>query len=342
MNEANRWTIEALEQRIQALLIAHGVPEDQSESVAKCFVMADACGIHTHGISILPAHIERIQRGAYNLSPRFNEIKKTHAFARVDSDNALGPCSAKHCMEMAIENARLEGMFAVYSMNCNTYGPAFYYTYLAAIQGMIGITFCNTPAAMPAWGGKEALLGTNPLAIAIPGNEKGPILLDMATSKAAKSKINEARLAGESIPEGWALDQNGHVTTDPEEAIKGLILPMAEHKGFGLALCIDILAGVLSGAAYSTDVKKFYSQESGCMNVGQVFAAIDPRIVLSDEFYDKVDDYITRIHRTAALPGQTPRFPGELKLSHYEKAKRQGIEFDAGAAEKILEMLKAE
>jgi len=341
MNEPHRWTIEALERRVQDLLVANGVPEEPSEAVAKCFVMADACGIHSHGISILPAHIERIKRGAYNLAPRFHVIKKTHAFARVDSDNAIGPYSATNCMDMAIKNARLEGMFAVYSMNCNTYGPAFYYTHLAAVQGMIGITFCNTPAAMPAWGGKEALLGTNPLAIAIPGKEKGPILFDMATSKVAKSKINEARLAGQRIPDDWALDQHGQVTTDPEEAIKGLILPMAGHKGFGLALCIDILAGMLSGAAYSTDVKKFYSQESGCMNVGQVFVAMDPRMILSDEFYDKVDDYIARIHATAALPGQTPRFPGELKLSHYEKAKGQGIEFNFKAAEKVLEMLKA-
>lgn len=341
MNKPYCESIEALEQRVIKLLSAQGVPEDQGLAVAQCFVMADACGIHSHGIAILPAHLERLQRGAYNLSPRFELITKTHAFARIDSDNALGPYSAKHCMEMAMENARVEGMFAVNTLHCNTYGPAFYFTYLAARQGLIGITFCNSPAAMPAWGGTDRLLGTNPLAIAIPGKNQGPILFDMATSKAAKSKINEARLAGDCIPEDWALDEKGQRTTDPLAAIKGLILPMADHKGYGLALCIDMLAGVLSGAAYSTDVKKFYSEDSDSMNVGQMFIAIDPRIVLDHEFYEKVDDYIRRIHQSAALPGQKPRFPGEGKLIRYQKAKQTGVELDVMNAGKVLEMLKA-
>ena len=115
---------------------------------------------------------------------------------------------------------------------------------------MIGITFCNSPAAMAPWGGYEKLIGTNPFAVSVPSASRGSILFDMATSKVAKSKINKARLSEKEIPDDWALDVNGNPTTDPLEAIKGVVLPMAEHKGYGLALSIDLIAGMLSGDAY--------------------------------------------------------------------------------------------
>jgi len=317
-------------------LEANNVPKEQAEVVADCFVTADACGIDTHGLSVLSSHIDRIKRNAYNLDPRFEILKSTHSFSVIDQDNAIGPYGASFCMKTAMKHAKTEGIYIVHARNCNTYGAAFYYTYLAVQEELIGITFSNSPAAMPAWGGKTKLLGTNPLAVGIPGKDRGPILFDMATSKVAKSKINQARINGEKIPDDWALDINGNKTNDPIEAINGLLLPIAQHKGYGLALSIDILAGILSGAAYSTGVNKFYSSEGKCMNVGQVFVAIDPKIILSSEFYENVDDYILKIKTSVPIEENPVMFPGERKLNNLEFSNKHGVEISQTLYEKII------
>ncbi len=334
------FNVEYLKEKISCLLMAHGLEQNQAVVTADCFVTADACGVKTHGLSVLRAHINKIDKGFYNLNPNIRIEKSTHAFAVVNSDNSIGPFSADFCMKLAVENAKKEGIYTVFSNNCNTYGPAFYYTKLAADEGLIGITCCNTPAAMAPWGSYEKLIGTNPFAAGIPGKKSGPVLLDFATSKVAKSKINQARLSGNQIPQDWALDINGNKTTDPLEAIKGVVLPMADYKGYGIALVIDMLSGVLSGAAYADGVNKFYSEDGKPMNVGQLFVAIDPQIIANDEFYSHVDEYIDKIHMCKSADGIAPLYPGERKNINYEKALLSGIEYSDSEAENIETLLK--
>lgn len=313
---------------VSEILNAHNLPKNQADIVADCFVTADAGGVYTHGISMLASHIKKIDNGEYNLYPKFEKEKSTHSFCRINCDNAIGAFSAYKCMMTAVNNAKNEGIYTVFANNCNTYGAAFYYTKYASDNGMIGITFCNSPAAMAPWGSYEKLIGTNPFAVSIPSKSRGSILFDMATSKVAKSKINQARINGSEIPDGWALDVNGKPTTNPIEAIKGVVLPMAEHKGYGLALSIDIIAGMLSGAQYSTGIGKFYSVDGKAMNVGQVFIAINPEIVMNRDFYSLMDDYIDKIHNCQPLENQTVYYPGERKQLNIKKAMDVGIDYD--------------
>lgn len=334
------FNVDYLKDKISSLLMAHGLEQEQARVTADCFVTADACGVKTHGLSVMRAHLNKIDKGFYNLHPNIRIEKSTHSFAVVNSDNSIGPFSADYCMKLAVENAKKEGIFTVLSNNCNTYGPAFYYTKIAADEGLIGITCCNTPAAMAPWGSYEKLIGTNPFAAGIPGNTLGPLLLDFATSKVAKSKINQARLAGKEIPQDWALDVNGNKTTDPIEAIKGVVLPMADYKGYGIALVIDILSGMLSGAAYADGVNKFYSEDGKPMNVGQLFVAIDPKIVENEFFYTYVDDYINKIHRCKSTDNTIPLYPGERKNINYAKAVKSGIEYSDTETENIENLLK--
>lgn len=335
-----RLDIDCLKKNIAQLFVLHGLPQDQADAATDCYVTADACGIKTHGLAIMQSHLNKLDKGFYNSAPKIRIEKSTHAFAVVDSDNSIGPYSAAYCMKLAMENAKTEGVFTVFSKNCNTYGPAFYYTKLAADRNMIGITCCNTPAAMAPWGSYEKLIGTNPFAAGIPGLNQGPVMLDFATSKVAKSKINQARLSDKEIPDDWALDVNGNKTTDPLEAIKGVVLPMADYKGYGIALVIDMLSGLLSGAAYANGVNKFYSEDGKPMNVGQLFVAIDPKIVLSDEFYACVDDYIDKIHSCKTVNGIKPLYPGERKKKRYEDSLLNGIDYSDSEADKILTLLK--
>lgn len=291
-------------------LMENGVPNDQAKIVADCFVTADCYGVTTHGVSILPSHIQRIKSNGYNLSPDFKIIRETAAFAVIDGDNAMGPVSATFCMRYAIKKCKDSGVFTVFSRNNNTFGPAFYYPLLAAREGLIGIASSNSPAQMAPIGGKEKMLGTNPFSIVVP-TDGDPIILDMATSVVAKSKFKEYKLAGQALPEGWALDKNGNPTTDPDEAMQGLVLPMAGFKGYGIALMIDILAGVLSGAAYLNKVGRFYSETNDGMNVGFQFIVLDPKQILGEEYEFVIKDFVMRLRDSQPIDGCSIVLPGD-------------------------------
>lgn len=299
-------------------LAQNGVPQEQAEIVADCFSTADSYGVTTHGGAILPSHIQRIQRGGYNLSPTFKVIRETAAFAVIDGDNAMGPVSATFCMRYAIEKCKDSGVFTVFSRNNNTFGPAFYYPLLAAREGLIGIACSNSPAQMAPIGGKEKMLGTNPFAIVVPNGDE-PIILDMATSVVAKSKFKEYKLAGQALPEGWALDKNGKPTTDPDEAMQGLVLPMAGFKGYGIAMMIDVLSGVLSGAAYLNKVGRFYMENGSCMNVGFQFIVLDPKQILGDDYEQTIKEFVLLLRNSTPIEGQKIVLPGDDRLIYKKR-----------------------
>ena len=347
MIESNRKRIkeEKLRAIVNKILECSGLSDSDAQIVSDCMIESDLCGVHTHGVSILKSHVKRIIDNGYNLKPIYKEITKTSSFEVLDVDNSIGFLSSVYAMNKAIQGATESGIYTVFTRNANTYGPAFYYPYLASQKGFVGITFCNSPSAMAPWGGIEKLLGTNPLALAIPCNLENTIIFDMATSKVAKSKINQARINNESIPNDWALDKNGNPTVNPSEAIEGLVLPMAEHKGYGLALSIDIIAGVLSGAGYLNNIERFYSKDNKCMNVGQVFIAIDPVRIQGDDFYDSMDSYVRTIHESKSQNDNPVRLPGDGKYNYKKNSKMNGIVLDAATINSIndcLEMLNQE
>lgn len=303
-----------------------GVDEDQANTVATCYATADLYGVYSHGAAILPAHIKRIQGGGYNLTPRMRIERESAAFAVINSDNALGAVSAHFCTMKAIEIAKRSGIGIVFTHHANTYGPAFVYPLMMSQERLLGITCCNSPAAMPAPNGKEKLLGTNPFSVVTPTKSGDPIIYDIATSIVAKSKINQIRQQGGVIPEGWALDKTGQPTTDPATAIEGLLLPMAGFKGYGLAMVIDLLSGLLSGASYLNDVKRFYTDNYSCMDVGQFFMAIDPVAVLGEVFYEMMDGYVATLRNSEKIDSTHPiALPGDDRMQNYHANQQNGI-----------------
>lgn len=295
-------------------LVAEGVPTVQARTMADCLVTADAYGVTSHGSRMLDAHLDKIRRGGYNLAPDIAVLRETAAFAVVDGDNALGPVSAMCCMQYAIQKAKDSGVFTVFSRNNNTFGPAFYYSLKAAEQGYIAFICSNSPAQMAPIGGKEKMLGTNPFAAVVPVPNGDPIMLDMATSVVAKSKFKEYKERGERLPEGWALDRDGKPTTDPDEGMSGLVLPMAGFKGYGIAMLIDILAGAVSGAAYLNKVGRFYSEDGAGMNVGFYLTVIDPYAVLGEEYDAIIRDYVDTVRHSQSADGQTICLPGDDRM----------------------------
>ena len=206
-------------------------------------------------------------------------------------------------------------MFTVFSKNNNTFGPAFYYPLLAADKGYIGLIASNSPAQMAVYGGKEKMLGTNPFSVVIPVPGDDPIIIDMATSVVAKSKFKEYKEKGMQLPEGWALDEDGKPTSDPEAGICGFVQPMSGFKGIGIAMIIDILSS-LSGSAFLNQVGRFYSESKEGMNVGYYISVIDPAQIYGENYSIHIREYVKQLRNSAMINGEKIVLPGDNRIAH--------------------------
>ena len=215
-----------------------------------------------------------------------------------------------------MKNAKKVGTFTVFGRNNNTFGPAFYYSLKAAEEGCIALVSSNSPAQMAPFGGNEKMLGTNPFAAVIPVPGSDPIIIDFATSVVAKSKFKEYAKKGMPLPDGWALDENGAPTNDPEAGMRGFVLPMAGFKGYGISLLIDMIAGLLSGSACLNRVGRFYSDESGSMNVGFCIFAIDPVLVFGEDYNNAIKQYVSDIRNCKKAKDQSVILPGDDRIQY--------------------------
>lgn len=320
-----RYNIDKIRQLSVKALTDSNLKRDDAELVVDSMLEADINGVSTHGIRMLHAYVDKLKNGQFAIGhPQV--VKDSPSFTVMDSNNIIGAISAAKASQICIEKAKEYGMHTVFAKNCNTFGPAFYYAEMISKTGMIGFVCSNTPAAMPAFNGLEPMLGTNPLAFSCPSKTKGTITLDMATSIVAKSHFSTALANHEKLKEGWALDQNGNPTTDPMEAIKGFVLPMAGFKGYGIAMAIDILSGFLSGAGYLNKVNKFYSQDGKGMNVGQMFVAINPKMVYEGDFLSDMDNYIDTLRKSKVMEGRIIAIPGDDRINKRKLSLESGIE----------------
>lgn len=329
-----RYSIEKVRRLSEQALVDCKLSKEDAAIVVDSMLQADINGVNTHGIRMLHAYVDKLKNGQFAIAQP-NVLKDSPSFTVLDSNNIIGAISATKASRICIEKAKRYGMHTVFARNCNTFGPAFYYAELMSKEGMIGFVCSNTPAAMPAFNGLEPMLGTNPLAFSCPSKTRGTITLDMATSIVAKSHFSTALANNEKLKEGWALDQNGNPTTDPMEAIKGFVLPMAGFKGYGIAMAIDILSGFLSGAGYLKNVNKFYSQDGKGMNVGQMFVAINPSMVYEGDFLKGMDRYINTIRSSKVMDGRTIAIPGDDRINKRKMSIVSGIELSDDTREKL-------
>lgn len=315
----NGFNFEKEKSKAVKALTENGLDSLQAEIVADCFVTADLYGVTSHGCAVLLAHIERLKRGGYNLNPEFKILRETPSFAVIDGDNAIGPVSAAYCMDYAVRKAKENGVFTVFSRNNNTFGPAFYYSLKAAEKGLIAFICSNSPAQMAPVGGKEKMLGTNPFSVVIPIPDSDPIIVDMATSVVAKSKFKEYKAQNKPLPDGWALDKNGKPTNDPDEGIQGLVQPMAGFKGYSISMLIDIISGVMSGAAFLNNIGRFYD-DNNSMNVGFYITAFSPEIICGEDYGARIREFADSIKNSAPADGQKICLPGGDRISYYQNS----------------------
>ncbi|HSG66065.1 MAG TPA: Ldh family oxidoreductase [Gammaproteobacteria bacterium] len=333
MSGVRRIAAQRLEAFTHACLAAVGLPGADAASVAALMSQADLAGADGHGIFRLPQYVKRIQSGGINVRPSIRALRETPATALVDGDNAMGHLVMSFAARMAIDKARTAGVAWVGARNSNHAGPAALYARMPLEHDMIGLYIAVGNANhLPPWGGTEMLLSTNPIAIAIPGREERPIVLDMATTVAAYGKVKTAAQRGETMPEGWMIDRSGRPLTDPRRAAEGFLLPIGGPKGYGLALAFGLLAGTLNGAAFGRDVVDFNADSVTPTNTGQLIVAISIAAFAEvDAFKRAVDAAIAAMHGSPTLPGfDAVRVPGERSHAIRREREAEGIPVHAG------------
>jgi LDH2 family malate/lactate/ureidoglycolate dehydrogenase len=298
-------------------------------------------GIDTHGVYFLKLLSDRVDVHMIRIPTELKVVREDGTTSILDGGNGLGQVAAHRAMKMSIQKARELGIGLTLVRNTNHIGILAFYTLMAAEEGMVGIVMSNSAPSMSPWGGTEPFLGTNPISIAIPGSSRSPVVLDMSSSVVARGKIRRAQRMKESIPLGWALDETGTPTTDPVAALKGTLLPIGGPKGYGLALMIDALAGLLSGSRYGPEVKTFH-QPLGPTGIGVFTTAIDiERFMPLHQFKALMTSYVGSIKKTKKVKNISQIYlPGEIELEKEEKSITEGIELDLVVVKSLNELLQ--
>lgn len=315
------------------------VPREDAEWTIDVLLKAELQGKSTHGMSRLSAYVDAIRRNKINSHPKIEVQSTTSVTAMVNGDNGLGPVVAKVAIEEAIDRARQHGLSAVSVRRANHAGALGIYVQRVADEGLIGLAFTNAQPAIPPWGGRKAYFGTNPIAMSA-GRGNKQIVIDLATSIVARGNIILAAKEGKPIPEGWALDSDGLPTTDALRALAGSVLPMAGVKGYSLALLVEILSSVLSGAAVGDEVGTIYDDNDRAADTGMFFLALNPDVFGGLEvFEERLSQMEDAIHEVPVSPGNDYVFlPGERRRNMEAKLGQIGVRFSVKATDEFTSL----
>ncbi|MGC1467323.1 MAG: Ldh family oxidoreductase [Pseudolabrys sp.] len=309
-------------------MIKVSVPPADAATIAELMLEADLIGADAHGVFRLPQYIQRLKLGSTNPRPNITVKRTAPATALIEGDNGMGHLVVARTAEIAIEMARENGIGWAGCRMSGHAGAAGVYAALPLKAGMIGMYSAVANANhMPLAGGAEPLLGTNPLAIAIPAGEEPPLVLDIATSIVSYGTIKNHRLQNKPLQDDWMIDpKTGEAITDPHKSAQALLLPMAGYKGAGLALMLGVLAGTLNGALFGRDCVDFNAEPDRVTNTGQFVMALDPsRFQPLDQFKAEVDRHIRSLRDTKALPGESVRLPGEQRAVRRADRLQNGL-----------------
>lgn len=300
------------------LLKKVGVPEEHARIQMGALLDADQKGVTTHGIFRLPRYVEQVHKGFVHSKPEIQFVKEGPIVKVLDADHGLGAVVSNLAMEEALNISSKKGVGVVAVRRSNHFGTAGYFAEMAAMRNQIGIVFTNTSPLIAPTGSKKPIVGNNPWSISAPSSLEHPITLDMANSIAARGKMRIAAQKGEQIPFGWALDREGQPTTDPLEAIKGIILPIGGHKGYGISLMIEILAGVLTGSDFGENMVN--ADDNQKRNVGHLFIALNIEHFMDmDEFKSRMDELIGAVKNAPRINEEQEVFlPGEIEWQKKE------------------------
>jgi L-2-hydroxycarboxylate dehydrogenase (NAD+) len=337
--ETKMFPVETLREFCARVFMYFRVSKSDATQAADVLAAADLRGIDSHGVARMSSYVGLLSEGLVNPEPQVSLVRSTPSTATVDGDNGLGLVVGPRANQMAIDMAEKAGSGWVSVMNTNHFGIAGYYVLQTVARDMIGWAMTNSTAIVaPLWG-IERMLGTNPIAVAFPGKNEPAIVIDMATCTAAYGKIEIALRKGEKIPVGWAIDNQGRATTQPADVLAGgALLPLGSdrerggHKGYGLAVMVDLLSGALSGANWGPFAPPFALRQtiptrSVGKGIGHFFGAMRiDGFIDADAFKSQVDEYIHVFRATKPAPGTSgPLIPGDPEREAERTRRDKGV-----------------
>lgn len=325
------------------VLARTGIPASDAAKIIGLMVDADLTGAEAHGMYRLPQYVKRIVAGGINKTPDIKVNRTAGATALVDGDNGMGHLVMSRAAETAIQLAQASGIGWVGVRGSNHAGPAALYAEMPLKHGMVGIYSAVASANhMAIWGGSDSLLGTNPLAIAIPAGEEPAIVLDMATTIVSYGTVKASVLNGRGIAPGWMIDKKtGEALLDADRLSDGLLLPIGGYKGSGLAMVLGFLAGTLNDAVFGRDVVDFNYDDTSVTNTGHFILALDvARFIDRARFGSEIDRHIRDLKNSTPLPGAKIRMPGEKRSEMRVRGSANGISFTPAVLGRLNQMAR--
>ena len=320
-----------LESLMRRALERSGATPTMAAATAAALVAAELDGIPSHGASRIPQYCGHVANGRANGSAVPRVANERGGAVLVDAGGGLAFEACALATREVADRAKRHGVAFASVANSNHFGVAAYHVEPLAKAGLVALAFGNSPGAMPMWGGKRAIFGTNPIAAAFPRRKGEPIVIDLSLSEVARGKIMVAARDGKPIPLGWALDKDGNPTTDAKAALEGMMVPAGGSKGAMLALVVELLACALSGSAYGFESDSFFTQAGKPTRIGQAFLAIDPGALAGDDvFLDRVETLVA-----AMLADEGVRIPGDRRRANRGKIAKDGIAVPPELAAKI-------
>jgi LDH2 family malate/lactate/ureidoglycolate dehydrogenase len=303
-----------------------GMPTADARLIADTLVQADLWGHQSHGVLRLGWYLARIRSGAMQAVTTPEFVMDGGAVAVIDGHDGVGQVLTAFAANEAIRRAKAHGIGAVGVRNSNHFGTAMYYTLMAPRAGCVALLTTNASPSMAPWGGRAKIVGNNPWSIAAPAGRHAPMMMDIANSGVARGKVYLARQRGEPIPEGWAINAAGEPTTDAQQAIDGIILPMAQHKGYVIAMMMDMLAGVLTGSGFGAQVNGPYQADKrshcGHLMIAMDITAFQPRT----EFDARMEQLVAAIKAVPVAQGfDEVYYPGEIEARNDVRYRTEGL-----------------
>ncbi len=315
----------ALQRFVAEIFTRAGLPPDDAEWCAETLVRAELRGVTSHGVIRLVNYVGRLENEVVNPKPRVRVVKDAGALALLDGDNGMGQVVARRAMEDCLARAEAHNVGVVLLKESNHFGAAAPYASMALERNMAGLVTTNTVRVISPHGGRQRLLGNNPIAIAVPGDP--PMLLDMALSAVARGYLIEAARAGREIPEGWGVDAEGRPSTDPDAILEsGSLSPIAAHKGSGLSAAIDAVLGALAGGGHSHEIVGLMDM-SGPSRVTHFFAALRIDALIPLPAFRAAVNALAGLLRDSPKAAGTDRIwmPGEIEMEEEERRRAEGI-----------------
>lgn len=308
-----------------------GASPAMAEATARALVDADAQGLASHGVSRVPQYATHLANGRADGAAVPRVVRERGGACLVDAGCGLAFPACALAVEQAIARARTHGVALAAVTNSHHFGVAAWHLGPVGRAGMVGLALGNSPAAMPAAGGRHPVFGTNPIAAIFPRRDAPPIVVDLSLSEVARGKLMVAAKEGRPIPAGWALDRDGRPTTDPKAGLEGSMLPMGGTKGAMLALVVELLVTALTGAAMGFEASSFFVDEGNRPRIGQAFLAVDPNALAGRATYlDRVEALVAEITRDPDV-----RLPGARRDALAARAAAEGIAVPDALAQEL-------